>query len=67
MMTVYRRRLSVEIDLAQDEFTFPVVVQAEVQEISHPGDAGSFEYFPPIEAGFEQAKANYLFLKNKAP
>jgi len=47
MITVYRRRLSVEIDLAQDEFTFPVVVEVEVQEISHAGDAGSFEYFPP--------------------
>jgi hypothetical protein len=42
MMTVYRRRLSVEIDLAQDEFTFPAVVEVEVQEISHPGDVGSF-------------------------
>jgi len=67
MITVHRRRLLVEIDLGQEEFTFPVVVEVEVQEISHPGDAGSFEYFPAIEAGFEQAKANYLFLKNKAP
>jgi len=31
-MTVYRRRLSVEIDLAQDEFTFPVVVESKCRE-----------------------------------
>ena len=42
MIAVYGRRLSVEIDLAQDEFTFPAVVEVEVQEISHPGDVGSF-------------------------
>ena len=51
MITVYRRRLSVEIDLAQDEFTFPVVVEVEVQEICHPGDAGSMlERRPTFDA-----------------
>ena len=40
-MTVYRRRLSVEIDLAQDEFTFPVVVEVA-------GEVGGAE----LEDGF---------------
>ena len=51
-MTAYRRRSSVEIDLAQDEFAFPVVVEVEVQKITHAGDAGPFEYFSPIKPGF---------------
>ena len=49
-MTVYRRRLSIEIDLAQDEFTFPVVVEVEVQEISHPGAGSMLERRPTFDA-----------------